>query len=114
MVIPPPQQDSQCPPVLDAEIATAVKSFPAGSAGGLDGLLPQILKDLLAPNLGEAASKLLAAIRDLANLVLREEVPTAIIPNLFGASLTALQKSQEEFGQLPWGSSGVVWWENSW
>jgi len=32
----------------ESDIADAIKSFPAGSAGGLDGLRPQHLKDMVS------------------------------------------------------------------
>jgi hypothetical protein len=58
----------------------------------LNGLHPQILKDLLEPNLGDVVPKLLEAIRNLVSLMLREDIPPSVNPNLFGASLTALKK----------------------
>jgi len=106
LVLPPVQPYSQCPPVVEQEISSAVKSFPAGSAGGLDGLRPQILKDLLTPNLGDVASKLREAIRDLTTLMLREDIPPSIIPSLFGASLTALRKKTGGIRPI---AVGLVW-----
>ncbi|GAU96870.1 LOW QUALITY PROTEIN: hypothetical protein RvY_08244 [Ramazzottius varieornatus] len=50
----PPDQLSLPEEVTVEEILAAVKSFPNGSAGGVDGLRPQHLKDMLsgAPNGG--------------------------------------------------------------
>jgi hypothetical protein len=104
LVCPAPPLNANCPPVLDPELTSTVKSFPAGSAGGLDGLRPQILKDLLVPNLG--ATGLLAAIGNLVTLMLREAIPPSIIPNLFGASLTALKKKTGGIRPI---AVGLVW-----
>jgi len=104
LVFPTQPLNANCPPVLDSEVTHAVKSFPAGSAGGLDGLRPQILKDLLAPNLGETG--LLAAIGKLVDLMLRDDIPPSIIPNLFGASLTALKKKTGGIRPI---AVGLVW-----
>ena len=38
--------------VSSEEVRSIIKSFPPGSAGGLDALRPQILKDLMDSSLG--------------------------------------------------------------
>lgn len=88
---PPPLEDVQ--PFREEEIRKAVFSFPAGSAGGLDSLRPQILKDLIGIQTGDHGIRLLSAMEKLSNLLLRGEVPATISPILFGASLVALQKN---------------------
>ena len=54
---PPPHPDTRLPPppedsslvllIMEEAVATAIRSFPNGSAGGPDGLSPQHLKDMI-------------------------------------------------------------------
>ena len=78
---------------IDAEvIVKAIRSFPSGSTGGLDGLLPQHLKDLTGPTAGDGAASLLTGLIGLMVLILKGRTPPAIRPLFFGANLTALSK----------------------
>ena len=81
------------PPLIvqESAIIEAIKSFPAGSAGGIDGLRPQHLKDLIGQN-GEAALKLVNCLTEFSNVCLAGQVPQSICPIFFGASLCALNK----------------------
>ena len=45
-------------------------SFPNGSSAGLDGILPQILKDLTAKSNGHTGLNFLKALTNLVNVVL--------------------------------------------
>ena len=65
-------------------------NFPPGSAGGLDGLTPQHLKDLIRID-GEDGA-LLEVLTDFINLVLRGSVPPEIRPIFFGGRILALSK----------------------
>ena len=71
-------------------VRTAIFKFPQGSTGGLDGLTPQHLKDLIRSE-GEP-SPLLAAITALINVILRGQVPPAARASFFGGRLIALSK----------------------
>ena len=77
---------------LTSEVKTAVLSFPNGSAGGLSGLRPQHLKDCIGKVLGDQSNKLITALTDVCNDILRGETPTEIIPLLAGANLSAFVK----------------------
>ncbi|XP_021957065.1 uncharacterized protein LOC110853130 [Folsomia candida] len=88
----PLADDSVIEAVHVPEVAKAVSTFPPGSAGGLDGLRPQILKDLLSCNQGETGEHLAQAITDFFNHVIAGKVPAKLCPILYGASLTALRK----------------------
>ncbi|OXA58286.1 Retrovirus-related Pol polyprotein from type-2 retrotransposable element R2DM [Folsomia candida] len=79
-------------PVDPKEVLIAISSFAPGSAGGLDSLRPQILKDLVISENGEPATNLLNAMLKFLDLVLRGDVPKSICPIFFGASMTALRK----------------------
>ena len=102
---PPPHPNSQIPPnptmstlyafgVSCADVIQAVRSFSCGSAGGADRLRPQHLKDLLQQVGDEDLDEcpLLTVLADFCSLVLRGDVPRAVRPFFFGASLVALRK----------------------
>ena len=72
------------------EVEEAIRSFPAGSSGGPDGLRPQHLLDLI--NARESAGPLLQAMTDFINLMLRGECPHQIRDQIFGGTLIALSK----------------------
>ena len=74
------------------EVQHAVTSFPNGSAGGLDELRPQHLKDMVSHATGEAASKLLEYLAKLLIIMLHGKVAGDVCSLLCGASLTALRK----------------------
>ena len=97
---PLPHPDTLIPPLPEAlpsisvseeEIVGAIKSFPNGSAGGLDGLRPQHLKDMTHPSTNEGRA-LTSALAWFATLVFQGKTPPSIRPLFFGASLTALTK----------------------
>ena len=97
---PPPANDRRCPcnpdvarfdaiQISDKDILNAVRSFPAGSAGGPDGITPQHLKDLLATVTDD---QLLHHLVQLVNLLLKGGLSQQISEIIFGANLLALQK----------------------
>lgn len=89
----PTPPSSETPLHIDEEATLqAIRSFPNGSAGGLDGITPQHLKDLTDPLVGEAGSGLLRDLTALANFMLDGHIPTEIVPILYGANLVALAK----------------------
>ena len=71
-------------------VKKAILSFPAGSAGGPDGLRPDHLKNLIGVPV--AGNRLLESTTKLVNFVLREKIPEVIRPIFFGANLCALSK----------------------
>lgn len=73
-------------------ILAAIRSFPNGSAGGLDGLRPQHLKEMTSSQCGHAGEHLIDTLTTFANKVLDGQVPDAIKPFFCGASLFALSK----------------------
>ena len=96
---PPVPSDFSCPPdptqfgsiqVTETDITRAIRSFPAGSSGGPDGLRPQHILDMTAcPARGQ---DLITAITSLVNLLLDGRCPTEVVQVLFGGRLFALQK----------------------
>jgi hypothetical protein len=80
-------------PIIEtSEIQKSISNFPAGSAGGLDALGPQILKDLTHAALGETGKQLVEKIEKFLGIILAGKVHASICPIFCGASLTALKK----------------------
>jgi len=75
-----------------SDIMAAIKSFPPGSAGGLDGMRPQHLKDMTSSVTGAAGQQLIASLTEFCNLCLSGNVPIVVRPVFFGASLCALTR----------------------
>ena len=78
------------------QVRKAILSFSPGSASGPDLLEPQHLKDLIAKPGGEAASRLLKSITRLCNFMLSGKVPEEVLPYIYGASLFALSKPNDD------------------
>lgn len=99
---PAPSRSIHLPPAPDStdahlivseeDVVEGIKDFPNGSGSGIDGLRPQVLKDLLNNDVG--ASGLVEALTKLTNLMLAGKVLESISPILFGASLCALDKKE--------------------
>ena len=68
--------------VSSFEVTRAVYSFPSGSAGGHDGLLPQHLKDLISPTLGLDSSSLITSLTTFINKVVSGNVPIYLSPSI--------------------------------
>ena len=131
---PSPQPDSTIPPppvvipnsiaVSEGEVASVIRSFPCGSAGGPDGLRPQHLKDLLNHTNGQVSSPFLSALAAFASLVLEGRMPPSVRPFFFGATLTALKKGDSHgvrpiavgctlhclITKIAGKRSGRIWW----
>lgn len=78
--------------VTEREIKAAVMSFKNGSAGGIDALSPQHLKDLIFGGTGDTGQALLQDLTALINLMISGKVNSKITPLLYGANLCALKK----------------------
>ena len=76
-----------------------IGSFPKGSGGGSDCLIPQHLKDLTSPSTGDGRASLLTALIGLVTLILVGRTPSLICSLFFGAKLTALTKGAVKFAQ---------------
>ena len=70
----------------------ALMSFPNGSSAGLDGILPQFLKNLTAKSKWQTGLNFLRALTNLVNEILEGKVPFELRPYFFGAKLFALKK----------------------
>ena len=101
----PPDPVSNTLEVTAQQVTAAVYSFRSGSAGGLDGLTPQHLKDLLSSGAGEAGESLLRELTALINLMLSGGVDGAVIDILYGANLCALRKKDGGIRPIAVGST---------
>ena len=97
----PPSNDN-CLSVSPAEVLAAIRSFPQGSAGGLDCIRPQHLRDLISPD----AADFTEVITSFVNLLLVGSCPAEVRPFLFGGHLIALSKKD---GGLRPIAIGSVW-----
>lgn len=97
---------SETPLRIDEEDTfLSIRSFPNGSAGGLDAVTPQHLKDLTDPFVGAAGKSLLRELTALGNHMLDGQVPEEIVPILFGANLVALTKKDGGIRPIAVGST---------
>ena len=76
--------------VTEARVLQAIRSFPAGSSGGPDGIRPQHILDLVSCQ--ESGSGLLTAITAFINSLLDGKCNPEVLPVLFGGRLIALEK----------------------
>jgi hypothetical protein len=65
-------------PVTEKDIKEAILSFPAGSAGGMDGMRPQHLKDMIKQESGQSGQRLISLLTKFVILCLSGKVPDAI------------------------------------
>ena len=92
----PPNLVDFCPlPSISEDIIVqAVHSFPRGSSAGPDGIRPQHLLDLVSPTAERGGKELLHALAVFINHVLSGNVPPAVQPIFFGATLIPLRKKE--------------------
>lgn len=93
LVYPPPPDDSL--PIVEITtkmVMDGIRNFKNGSAAGLDGIYPQVLKDLTSKSAGDAGKILLNAMTALANLISKGKVTNSILPYFYGAFLISLEK----------------------
>ena len=89
---PPTEPVTKTSSVSEEEVMVALKSFRPSSAGGVDGLRPGHLKDLVAPQTAEAGRRLMKALANRCSKLLLGQIPQHARDLLFAANLTALRK----------------------
>ena len=89
--IPPRVTDGSVPTlqVDEGDVRRAITSFPLGSSGGPDSLLPQHLKDLTG---SDGDPDLLCSLASFVNKLLEGTLPASIAKFLYSGTLTALNK----------------------
>ena len=90
----PDPRDIDCFSNSEFFVHKALMSFPNGSSAGLDGISPQILKDLTGKSNGQTGLNFLRALTNLVNVILEGKVPFELRPYFFGAKLIALKKAR--------------------
>lgn len=90
--------------VSESEIRKAIRSFPAGSCGGPDGIRPQHISDLI--NCVETGSSVLTAITAFVNTLLSGKCHPSVRTILFGGTLIALNKKSGGIRPI---AIGYVW-----
>ena len=104
--LPDPPDGSVVPAVASEEdVRKGILSFHAGASGGPDGLCPCHLRSLVAHGSAEARSRLLFALTDLVNVMLRGEVPQFAVPVLYGANECAIRKKDGGIRPIAVGST---------
>ena len=77
----------------------ALVSFPSSSSAGLDGISPQVSKNLTAKSSGQTRLNFHRALTNCVKVILEGNVLFEFWPYFFGAKLIALKKT--EGGLLP-------------
>lgn len=88
------------------DVCKAIRDFPLSSSGGVDGLRPRHLKDLISFSCGDSASHLINAIVSLTDLVKAGKIVKDIQPIFYGASLIAFDKKKIDVRPI---AVGIVW-----
>ena len=88
-IVPQPDPSLSLQVTTD-EVFKCIRSFPAGSSAGPDGLRPNHLLDMV--NCRESGDALLIAITAFTNCILSGSCPPAVIPVFFGGRLIAFQE----------------------
>lgn len=86
----PDPQPTAAVQMTEADVLRAVRSFPAGSAGGPDGVRPQHILEMV--NCREIGPELHPALAGFVNCLLQGEIHPQVSPVLFGGNLIALEK----------------------
>lgn len=105
----PPDKTVEPLVVTEKDAFYSIKSFPNGSSAGIDGLLPQHLKDLTFPSTGEVGLRLLKSITALSNYMLSGKVQSEFIKVMYGASLCALDKKDGGVRPIAVGNTFRSW-----
>ncbi|KAL0860637.1 hypothetical protein ABMA27_009987 [Loxostege sticticalis] len=101
----PPSATLPCLQATEDAVMAAIMSFNNGSAGGLDGITPQHLKDLVVSAPSGLHASLLTSITRLVNLMLGGKVNSEVTSTLYGANLCALTKKDGSVRPIAIGST---------
>ena len=103
----PDSPDGSVVPAVATEeyVGKAILSFRAGASGGPDCLRPGHLHSLVAHGSADTGSRLLSALTDLVNVMLKGKVPQFAVPILYGANECAIRKKDGGIRPIAVGSS---------
>ena len=92
---PPPDNSSALALHVDSDVVyKAIMDMPAGSGGGLDGVRPKYIHQLVSKETMESGRRLLEALTKLVNLFLQGRIPECVRGALYRAALCALAKKE--------------------
>lgn len=92
-------------PTCESEIKKSIMTFPSGSGGGMDGLKPQHLKDMIRSDNVEHSNQLIESLCRFADICLKGNIPSFIVTVLYGASLFGFNKEGDSIRPITIGSS---------
>lgn len=87
-------------------ISKAINSFNLSSSGGVDGLRPRHVKDLLSFSSGDAAARLTTSIIRLVDVIKRGNIPLSLLRVFYSGSLSALNKDENDVRPI---AVGLYW-----
>lgn len=87
-------------------VINSIRHFPVSTSGGLDGLRPRHLKDLISFSCGDFSTKLIDSIAKLMNVIRRGKISPKVLPVFYGATLTALLKKNTDIRPI---AAGLAW-----
>lgn len=92
-------------PVSVTEVRRSISGFAAGSSGGMDGIKPQHLKDLVGKETGEHGERFLDSLCNFSDFCLNGKVPTFVTHFLYGATLCGLNKTDNNIRPIAVGNT---------
>lgn len=92
-------------PVSSTEVRKSIFAFATGSSGGMDGIKPQHLKDLIGKETGDHGEKVLECLSGFSDFCLNGEVPTHVTHLLYGATLCGLNKKDNTIRPIAIGNT---------
>ena len=88
----PDQIESSQLSVDEDTVLSSVKSMRPGSSGGLDGIRPVMIQQMLSKDTAENGLRLLSSLTKLVNHMLSTQLPNYVSSSVFGASLCPFSK----------------------
>ena len=82
------------------DIREAIRSFTGSSGGGVDGLRPIHLQDLISNQTAEAGNRLILSLNSLVNTFLNGQISDFVRIIFFAANLTAFRKKDGGIHQI--------------
>ena len=103
----PQNSDDFCllPSISEDIIAPSIHSFPRGSSAVPDGIRPQHLLFLVSPTAEHGGKELLRALTVFTNHVISGNVPPAVQPFFFGATLMPLRTTEGRVHPIAFGQT---------
>lgn len=92
-------------PVSSTEVRKSIFAFATGSSGGMDGIKPQHLKDLIGKETGDHGEKVLECLSGFSDFCLNGKVPHHVTHFLYGATLCGLNKKDNSIRPIAIGNT---------